>query len=431
MACRTVSESSLSPDGPGLHHSPPKTYSRIVSPSKVQEGIDAVSSKGFVSNSVCEVKDGAIEVELPPELTTDSQPLRSKFIVGHFIGDAPHIGKVHATVKRLWSSQDKPSRIDTQFLNPKTVLFRIEDDQMRLRILRRHFWHIADIPLVVRVWSPSTATSSPDLSAIPIWVDLKHVPDSLFSHEGLKFLGGLIGSWQRLHPNTERCVCLDVARMLVVVDLEKPLPDRICLKGTKSVIGVSYPWLPSKCSVCTECEKMRKGAVVKRPTDGISPVKELDLQVSQNVLREQVGEKEKDNSVTVEEVDATAITNMSDWSLVKTSGRSSPIRPANVPAEASIALEKVKNAGSPSLFHVLSEVHEEGEIEASENEEDVPALADDYGDVAASVETVVQNKVVKSQRGRSRSRPKSIANRKDQKKSASTNTTHKASLGKH
>ena len=93
--------------------------------------------------------DGVAVVDLPEEITKDPHPLWASYLVGHFISDAPHIVKVHATVNRLWTSKEKPAKIDAQFINPKTVLFRVEDKQMRIKVLKRHFWHIADFPLVV------------------------------------------------------------------------------------------------------------------------------------------------------------------------------------------------------------------------------------------------------------------------------------------
>lgn len=234
------------------------------------------------SRSASEVKDdGELEIEPPPELKSGKKPLWSKYIVGYFIGDAPHIGKVHATLNRLWSSPEENSMIDAQFISSKTVLFKIMNDQMRNRVLRRNFGHIADVPLVVREWNPATVGLKPDLTSIPLWVDLSKVPDSLFTEEGLKFLGDQIGSMQRLHRKTERCVCLDIARLLVVVNLEKPLPAKLKLKDTELVIHVSYSWLPSRCLNCRDwghgekdCERMKRGAVVEKNVTLLSKAKE-------------------------------------------------------------------------------------------------------------------------------------------------------------
>jgi len=54
---------------------------------------------------------------------------------------------------------------------------------------------------------------------MPLWVDLKEVPAHLYSHEGLSFLSSTTGKFVKLHPNTERCLKLDVARILVEVNL--------------------------------------------------------------------------------------------------------------------------------------------------------------------------------------------------------------------
>lgn len=244
----------LSGGGPDLPLSPAKIYTDSQnSPQKTLYSAVVMDQGEPITHytPVLDLQDGTAVVDLPEDLTTDSKPLWSSYIVGHFIGEAPpHIGKVHATVNRLWSSKEKPAKIDAQFIAPKTVLFRIEDPHMKARVLRRHFWHIADIPLVVQEWTPDTEASKPDLTAIPLWVDLKGVPGHLFSQKGLTFFGDTIGRTAKIHPNTVRCTRLDVARLLVVLNLEKPLPERISIRGTDLSIQVNYPWLPPRCQSC-------------------------------------------------------------------------------------------------------------------------------------------------------------------------------------
>lgn len=202
-------------------------------------------------------------MKIPEEIFEDPNPLWKSFVVGYFIGDAPHVGPIHATVNRIWSSPRAGSKIDVQFIEKKTVLFRIENPQMRARVIQRKYWHVADVPLVVHEWSPETAMNPPDLSALPMWVDLQGVPNQMFSHKGLKCLARAVGIFVKLHPNTEKCIRLDVARLLVEVDFQKPLVEKITFVdklGTTVELGVSYPWLPPKCDVCrkwghkgTEC----------------------------------------------------------------------------------------------------------------------------------------------------------------------------------
>lgn len=185
---------------------------------------------GAVSNLVPKftVIDGVADIEIPAEVFEDVAPLWRSYVVGYFMGDSPFIGSIHSTVNRIWSSPK--SKIDVQFISKRTVLFRIEDELMRKRVLRRKYWHIADVPLVVTEWNPETAQDPPDLTAIPLWVDLVNVLGYLYSLAGLTFLSRTTGKFVKLHPNTERCVRMDVARVLVEVNLMQPLPEKICFK---------------------------------------------------------------------------------------------------------------------------------------------------------------------------------------------------------
>ena len=115
------------------------------------------------------------------------------------------MGSIHGTVNRLWASSKSGSKIDVQFIEKNTVLFRIENSHMRARVIQRRYWHISDVPLVVSEWTPESALNPPDLTAMPLWIDLKGVPNDIFSHKGLKCLTRAAGKFVKLHPNTERC----------------------------------------------------------------------------------------------------------------------------------------------------------------------------------------------------------------------------------
>ncbi|VVB04667.1 unnamed protein product [Arabis nemorensis] len=273
--------------------------------------------------------------------------------------------KVHATVNRLWSS-DKSSRIDAQFVNPKTVLFRVEDSHMRQRILKRHFWHIGEVPLVVQEWSPKTANLKPDLTAMPVWVDFKDVSDYLFTEKCLMFLGDIIGAAHKLHPNTERCVRLDVARVLVVVNLEKDLPRMISLSVTEEIlIPVSYPWLPSRCETCqvwghkaSECAQMKMGAMVNR-----GEVKVVETGGARSKVNDVLV-----NTSSPESVAANVMTENRLARKDKEVGQTE-IASKEVLAKQSSEMLKEKEVLSPSRFNILSEIAENDEKEEGELDE--------------------------------------------------------------
>ncbi|CAF1927694.1 unnamed protein product [Brassica oleracea var. botrytis] len=204
-------------------------------------------SHGDVQPEV-EVVNGVASIQIPEEIFDESELLWKIYVVGYFIGDAPHVGPVHATVNCIWSSPKAGSKIDVQFIEKNTVLFRIDNSSMRDRVIQRKYWHIADVPLVVSVWSPESALHPPDHSAMPLWVDIKGVPNALYSHKGLKCLSRAIGGFVKLHPNTKHCVRLDAARVLIEVDLHKPLVEKISFRdqeGVQKELEVNFPWLPA------------------------------------------------------------------------------------------------------------------------------------------------------------------------------------------
>ncbi|KAF3489215.1 hypothetical protein F2Q69_00055187 [Brassica cretica] len=54
------------------------------------------------------------------------------------------------------------------------------------------------------------------------------------------------------HPETLACTHLDVAKVFVLADLSKELPDKInyVIQGKDTIVQFIYPWLPPKCVKC-------------------------------------------------------------------------------------------------------------------------------------------------------------------------------------
>lgn len=401
-ASTNSSDHSLAPTVPSAKKSPWKLF---------PETNEQQSSSVHV-----QVVDGVASAAVPREVRENSEPLWKSYIIGHFIGDPPHIGKVHATVNHLWTSAEKSFKVDAHFINTKSVLFRIDDDFTRTRVLRRHFWHIADIPMVVQEWSPITVNSRPDLSAIPIWVDFKNVPDYLFTHKGLKFLGDVVGAYQKLHPNTERCIRLDVARILCVVNLEKPLPEMIHLDGeVESLIQVHYPWLPSRCNTCEQWGHTMKDCTLNRTSmekqneEAVLPTNTpTATQSSESKAKNDSGsdttsdEAEKSLTEVVAKGFSGETEEAAGWSTVQRTGKSSPSRTSPSilpPGTIQLPSEKDLTTFSPTRYDALKGIaedeEEEGEITEHHDEHN---LTDSIGKHV--------NKTIKTTAGGSRTRSK-------------------------
>ena len=200
--------------------------------------------------------DGCQKVVVPKGVFVGAKLLWEDFIIGKLLNvKAPHVGKVHMIVNKIWRLGDRSSIIDVFAVDDSTIKFRIRNEGMRKRILNRGMWNIADIPMIVSKWTPFAEEAQPAMKSIPLWVTLSNIPPSMFTDKGLEFLASAVGKPIRLHPKTESCSSFDEAQFLVEADLMRDLPKEYVITGEEegevdSVIQYSYPWLPPRCSGC-------------------------------------------------------------------------------------------------------------------------------------------------------------------------------------
>lgn len=105
----------------------------------------------FVSQEV----DGKATVVVPKEVLDGAKPLWEDFLIGKFLSTkAPHVGKIHMIVNKIWRLGDTSTLIDVYEVNDTTVKFRVRNESMRRRILNRGMWNLMNIPMIVSKWSP-------------------------------------------------------------------------------------------------------------------------------------------------------------------------------------------------------------------------------------------------------------------------------------
>lgn len=258
--------------------------------------------------------DGQERVVVPKEVFTGAKPLWEDFLIGKFLNaSAPHVGKIHMIVNKIWRLGDKSSLIDVLAVNDTTVKFRIRNEAMRTRILNRRMWNIMGIPMLISKWTPFAEEAQPAMKSIPLWVTLNNVPPSMFTDKGLEFLSSAVGKPIRLHPNTEACMSFEETQILVEADLTKDLPNAYHLMGEEegeldAVIKYSYPWLPPRCSSCqkwghgkNDCLAVVAGDTLVSPAcPNLTKAKDMETEkVDKSLVSCQ--EKAQGNSLTVTE----------------------------------------------------------------------------------------------------------------------------------
>lgn len=132
-------------------------------------------------------------------------------------------------------------------------LFRIPNSHTRNHVINQRLWKIDSQTMFVAKWEPRLTPEKPELISAPVWVEFRNVPHQFFSEEGFEHIAGMVGHPNDLHPSTANMTNLEVAKVLTVVDLRKPLPEVVNVKfqsGQICRIGVSSPWIPPICSHC-------------------------------------------------------------------------------------------------------------------------------------------------------------------------------------
>lgn len=301
------------PPEDGLPQSQPQTQSQSVPQPRSWAKVAQQTQKVLKKYEVQVTMEGGIgSVEVPEEVFEDPSPLWDDFLIGKFLEKAPHIGKVHAIVNKIWTAGDKSQMIEVYEINDTTMKFRILNSAMRARILRRCMWNLAEVPVIMTEWKPLVEEKEPE-QVVPLWVHLKNVPMNMFSWKGLSFITSPVGVPLKLHQDTALCKDLKVAKVFVKADLTKELPRSMNFKfqGKDTLVDFSYPWLPAKCTTCGRwghLEKVCKQRPVSAVTGNVPATQENSNEVLANVSEEnslqkgKITETEKGgyNSETVE-----------------------------------------------------------------------------------------------------------------------------------
>ncbi|KAF8079465.1 hypothetical protein N665_1026s0022 [Sinapis alba] len=246
--------------------------------------------------------DGTPEVSIPSKVLRLGPENKDEYIIGKFHRcSLPPGGLVHAVVNRIWGRNCK---ITCKKLGDSSFMFHIPHQPTRQWIIQRGVWHIDDCLLFVLPWTPEGSFEIPEISTLPVWVNLKNIPDCCYSRLGISHVASGLGEPILTHKPRLDPTSMGEAKVLVEMELDRDFPKLIALddkQGSIFLVNVDYTWIPSTCERCGNLgHKEKRCLLSSKPThdsnlhqregDGISneiPVVDIDLILQQ---------KEKDTS---------------------------------------------------------------------------------------------------------------------------------------
>lgn len=134
-------------------------------------------------------------------------------------------------------------------------------------VIQGGIYHFDNKPLIVKFWEPDTKFTREALYTVPIWVKLPGLNFKYWSLKGLSKIGSLIRKAIMVDHNTEKKMGLNFARLLIEVEVDPNLPDKVIFrneKGNPIEQKVQYYWKPTLCACChkyghseEECRKRK------------------------------------------------------------------------------------------------------------------------------------------------------------------------------
>lgn len=122
-------------------------------------------------------------------------------------------------VNKIWSFGDSSSRVEVFDVNTTTMRFKIKNQKIREKVIKRGMLTIVGVPMIVKKWTTKTEEEKQEEEAIPMWVHLRKVPLQMFSWEVLSFMASMVGHPIHLHPETLACSNFEEAKIFVNVDI--------------------------------------------------------------------------------------------------------------------------------------------------------------------------------------------------------------------
>ncbi|KAH0722882.1 hypothetical protein KY290_005538 [Solanum tuberosum] len=108
-------------------------------------------------------------------------------------------------------------------------------------------------PLILKKWSADFDFSKEFPTDIPLWVKLPHLPLNCWGSNSLSRITSTIGTPMYADECTAKQSRVSFARMLIEVNITKPLLDKIVVKDPNGRVftqQVIYEWKPMFCEVC-------------------------------------------------------------------------------------------------------------------------------------------------------------------------------------
>ncbi|XVE58896.1 hypothetical protein DITRI_Ditri04bG0205600 [Diplodiscus trichospermus] len=106
-------------------------------------------------------------------------------------------------------------------------IIQFSNEEVRDRVIEEGPWYIQNKPLIVRKWEPGMMSLDLDLTRVPVWIHLRHVPLELFTKSGLSYIASAVGNPLYMDRITATHQRLSYAKVCVEIDVRAEILEFI------------------------------------------------------------------------------------------------------------------------------------------------------------------------------------------------------------
>lgn len=132
-------------------------------------------------------------------------------------------------------------------LKNEIILVRFDTVCEGNEVIQGRIYHFDNKHLIVKAWEVDIEFTREALHTVSIWVKLHGLDFKYWSAKGLSEIGNLIGKPIMVDHNTEQKKGLNFARLLIEMEVDSNLADKIIFKNERENLieqQVQYDWKP-------------------------------------------------------------------------------------------------------------------------------------------------------------------------------------------
>ncbi|KAH0725212.1 hypothetical protein KY284_001077 [Solanum tuberosum] len=181
-------------------------------------------------------------------------------IVVYVVGTTPSIGAVERFILGQGTFSAKPV-----ILNHKDGYFalRFTNKEERDMVPCSGTHYLVKRPVIMKPWVPEFNSKEEMLTTTPLWIKLPNLPLNCWNLKVLSKMGSSLEKSQYADECTTQVNRISFARILVEVDITKPLPKVIKIHVPKGRVSKQQIWFEWKPTFCQKCLQMGHSCVDK------------------------------------------------------------------------------------------------------------------------------------------------------------------------